>query len=219
MTLAQAPTPHSSPLPQRLKEATRSLHQQVERSGVMADVLSRSVSRKAYVALLANLQGIYKALESALASAPGDLARLGHLARSAALTSDLRAFGLPVPALEPAAQDYAQRLTSLQGTQAHRLWAHVYVRYLGDLHGGQILSRLVAAHFAQPGAQGTRFYEFGGASAVQALRDVLRQQLAEQRLHQGQADEVVAEACWAFEAHGALFEQIRSRWAEGATAS
>lgn len=192
-------------LPQRLKAATRTLHVRAERSGVMAALLSRTIDREAYVALLANLQAIYDAMESSPEGLPMPLAR------STALADDLRAFGRPAPAVVPATLDYVQRLRSLHGANAHRRWAHVYVRCLGDLHGGQILARLVREHFGLGGADGTRFYDFGDDDRVRALRDDLRAQLASLPLDAAQADEVVAEAVWAFEAHCRIFEQIRPR--------
>lgn len=189
-------------LPQRLKAATRALHARAERSGVMAELLSRAIEREAYVALLANLQAIYAAMESAPEGLPPPLAR------SAALAADLRAFGRPAPAVVPATLDYVQRLRSLDGANAHRRWAHVYVRCLGDLHGGQILGRHVREHFALDGADGTRFYDFGDDDRVRGLRDDLRAQLASLSLNAAQTDDVVAEAVWAFEAHCRIFEQI-----------
>lgn len=189
-------------LPQRLKAATRELHARAERSGVMAALLAGTVERGAYVALLANLQAIYAALEAGLDPAHG----LAALSRSAALDADLRAFGAAPAALVPAAHDYVDRLHTLRGARAHRLWAHVYVRCLGDLHGGQILERLVRARFAL--ADATRFYDFGDEARVRALREMVRARLASLALSPTQADEVVAEAVWAFEAHCRLFEQI-----------
>jgi heme oxygenase len=192
-------------LPQRLKAATRTLHARAERSGVMAELLSRAIDREAYVALLANLQAIYDAMECSPEGLPMPLAR------SAALAADLRAFGRPAPAVVPATRDYVQRLRALQGASAHRRWAHVYVRCLGDLHGGQVLARLVREHFALDGTDGTRFYDFGDDDRVRALREALRAQFASLSLDAAQADEVVAEAVWAFEAHCRIFEQIRPR--------
>ncbi len=200
----------ASVLPQRLKAATHEWHARAERSGVMAQLLGGTISRDAYVGLLANLQALYAALETGLQNhAPEPL--LSRLARSAALQADLTAFGATVaPALPltPSTLAYVARLQSLGSAQAHRLWAHVYVRYLGDLHGGQILSRIVQERFALRGS--THFYEFGDAQAVQALRTALRQRLCNLGLDSGQANETVAEAVWAFEAHCKMFEQLQA---------
>jgi len=198
---------HAGLLPQRLKAATRELHARAERSGVMAELLGRTIGREAYIALLANLRAIYGALDATLAGAPS----LAPLARSAALDADLHSFGGAAPAIVPGTHDYVQRLRSLRGAHAHRLWAHVYVRCLGDLHGGQILGSLVRELFALDGADGTRFYDFGEDARVSALRTALRAQLGSLPLGTAQADEVVAEAVWAFEAHCRIFEQIQAK--------
>jgi heme oxygenase (biliverdin-producing, ferredoxin) len=194
--------PHTGGLPQRLKAATREWHARAERSGVMGALLAGAVGRDAYVALLANLRAIYGALEAAL----GDTPRLAAIARGAALDADLLSFGGTAHAPLPQSLAYAARLQTLRGPQGHRLWAHVYVRYLGDLHGGQLLARRVRALFGDNA--GTRFYDYGSDERVLALRADLRTQLASLVLGDEQADEVVAEAVWAFEAHCRLFEQI-----------
>lgn len=201
---------HAGDLPQRLKEATRALHARAERSGVMAALLARTIEPERYVALLANLHAIYAALEAGVERATPGKPTLAALARRSAIEADLRAFDRPVPTPAPATLDYVQRLHGLRGNHAHRLWAHVYVRCLGDLHGGQILGRLVRGLFALRGAEGTRFYDFGDDARVCELRALLRAQLGSLALSRVQADEVVAEAVWAFEAHCRIFEQIQA---------
>ncbi len=192
---------------QRLKADTRALHARAERAGVMAALLSGKVTRHQYVALLANLQAIYGALEASL-EAQGTLTAMPALARSAALAADLRGFEAAPQTMVPATLEYVERLRAQSSADPHRLWAHVYVRYLGDLHGGQILSRLVQKHFAD--VDGTSFYDFGDDANVHALRTDLRTQLAALSLGVVQADDVVAEAVWAFEAHCQIFEQIQA---------
>jgi len=199
---------HAGTLPQRLKSATRQLHARAERSGVMADLLAGTVKLNAYVALLVNLHAIYAALESALDTGPTPTSLFASLARCATLEADLHAFAAVPQALAPATLDYVDRLSTLHGARAHRLWAHVYVRYLGDLHGGQILSRRVRDLFAAP--VGTSFYDFGSEADVHMLRSELRARLAALELDSVQSDDVVAEAIWAFEAHCRIFEEIRA---------
>lgn len=201
-------------LPLRLRDATRPWHVRAERSGVMGLLLRRRLSRAGYVRLLGSLLVMYEALEPALAREAPGLRALGPpapaLERVAALRTDLHDFGAPMAgaAAAPWATDYAARIDGLRGGRAHCLLAHVYVRYLGDLHGGQILGTLVRELYALPGADGTRFYDFGDETTVQQLRAELRGLLAAVRLTARQADEVVDEAVWAFAAHVALFEQL-----------
>jgi heme oxygenase len=173
----------------------------------MAQLLAGRLPRLRYVAMLHNLHTLYAALETGLranADAPW-LAGidLDALRRSAALEADLAG----APAAEPVtvALSYAARLQQQADEHPPLLLAHVYTRYLGDLHGGQILQRLVSRHY--PGI-GTRFYEFGPDEQVQALRRSLRAALATAPLDPGDADRVVAEARWSFEQHIALFEAL-----------
>ena len=100
---------------------------------------------------------------------------------------------------------YTRRLTALGEACDAALLAHVYTRYLGDLHGGQILQRRIAA--AYPGI-GTRFYEFGDDARVQALRGGLRAVLSGTPLGAAEQQQVVDEACWSFEQHARVFEAL-----------
>lgn len=201
--------PH--PLPERLRLATRQLHTEAERSGAMAALVQGRLPHAGYQRLLAELHRLYGALEAALdanAAQPW-LAGVwaGPLRRTAALARDLgpaAAATTSAPACDATAA-YVQRVRQLGDAGDPALLAHVYTRYLGDLHGGQILHALV--HRRYPG-QTTSFYDFGGAEAVAALRHALRDALAAAPLTAPEADRVVAEACWSFEQHRRLFEAL-----------
>jgi heme oxygenase len=85
------------------------------------------------------------------------------------------------------------------------------VRYLGDLHGGQVLQRLVARLYALPAgdsAPGTRFYDFGDTPQVLLLRQQLRRALGSLPFDAVQQDATVEEALWAFTQHRVLFEEL-----------
>ncbi len=223
--MPQSPNPLPPPapvrdLPQRLRLETRDLHGLSERSGVMADLLDGRLSRGAYVTLLRNLHALYAALEAALARHPDEPAllalALAPLHRTSALAADLTALGGPGWAetlpLAPSAQAYAQRLQALADRDPVLLAAHAYVRYLGDLHGGQALKRLVersllsGADAVPHGA--TRFYDFGSPAQVLALRADFRAGLARIKVDAADADRLVAEARWAFDRHIALFAEL-----------
>lgn len=204
--MSDRPAPQPD-LPQRLRQATQSLHRQAERSGVMAQLLGRRLDRAGYAALLGNLQALYAALEPALARWP-EARSLGALGRAEALDADLRDLAEAPTAPVPATLDYVARVGHAGAAAPHRLVAHAYVRYLGDLHGGQVLQRLVSELYRLPGSAGTRFYRFGPPERVQQLRDAVRAWLGSVPLTPAEADDVLAEAQWAFEAHCRLFEQL-----------
>ncbi|MBX3599115.1 MAG: biliverdin-producing heme oxygenase [Rubrivivax sp.] len=214
---ADAPLPPD--LPARLRAATRTLHAEAERSGLMAALLRGQVGRAAYCALLRNLHAIYAVLEPANDAALVDPA----LHRADALAQDLAHLHGPrwreQLALAAATQAYVERLQALVQGRSRALAAHAYVRYLGDLHGGQVLRGLVrralgldapgAATAVDPAAPGTRFYDFGDAARVRALRAAFRQRLAALPLGADEQQAVVDEACWAFVQHRRIFEQLQ----------
>lgn len=201
-----------------LRAETRLLHQQAERSPFIARLLAGRTDRAAYCSLLRNLHPIYQALEAGavrLASRPG-VAQLfvAELTRLPALEADLRclhgpAWASALPVL-PAAAAYAGHLERLGPAQSHRLAAHAYVRYLGDLAGGQQLRAIVARSLHLQGAAGTSFYAFGAPPDVQRLFQDFRVALGRCAEGPAQTQELVAEAKLAFELHLELFVELEA---------
>jgi heme oxygenase len=199
-------------LSNRLKHATGDLHKAAERSPVMAALLRGQLSATAYGQLLLNLAGIYGALEAALRTHENDplLTGLGlhDMARSAALALDLRSLGLPWPTtnegLMPATREYQARLQRLDATAGHLLAAHAYVRYLGDLAGGQMLKRIVARSLGA----GTAFYEFCEPPTPAQRALAFRSALDAAAVNETDALAMVSEAQWSFAQHQQLFEQL-----------
>lgn len=215
-TPGAAAGPAPAGLPERLRLETRDLHAATERTGAMAALLAGRLPRAAYCTMLRNLHALYIALEAALEQCRDEPAlaalRAGPLRRAAALAADLQAlhgagWAVELP-LQPAVDAYVDRLRALSDAASPALVAHAYVRYLGDLHGGQVLRRLVMRHYALVGDAGTRFYDFGPEPEVLVLRQRLRSALGALPLTAAQQDSVVAEARWAFEQHRRLFEQL-----------
>jgi heme oxygenase (biliverdin-producing, ferredoxin) len=199
-------------LPERLRLGTRDLHAQAERAGLMAELLAGRIRPHDYLRLLRNLHALYAALEAALpASADASLLPLPALRREAALAADLAALHGPrwhdeLP-LHEAMQAYVQRLQAQARLQPRLLMAHAYLRYLGDLHGGQLLQRQVVRALGAPA--GLSFYDFGPPERVLALRAQVRDALARLPL-QGEAEaaQMVDEARWGFQQHQRLFEGL-----------
>ncbi|RZL35448.1 MAG: biliverdin-producing heme oxygenase [Rubrivivax sp.] len=199
----------------RLKHETRDLHTLAEGSGVMADLMRGRIDRQAYGALLRHLHALYAALESGLDRQSWD-PRLWRpeLRRLPGLERDLDALHPPgwrsdAP-LTPAGDAYVRRLTALASDDPALLMAHAYLRYLGDLHGGQMLARLVRQQLGLAGAEGTAFYDFGPAAQVERLKQEFRAGLDALSLTAPQADAFVAEACEGFRLHQQLFEALPS---------
>lgn len=184
----------------------------------MASLLSGRITQPVYCALLRNLHALYESLEQALRQPLVSrlLATLdmSALSRSAPLAADLEVIHGPGWAeawpLQAATIGYVDRLEQLGRSDSPALVAHAYVRYLGDLHGGQLLRARVAKGLGLTGEAGTRFYDFGSTEQVLSLRDAFRRMLAELPLSEDDTARVVAEARWGFEQHRLLFEQLQA---------
>ena len=204
-------------LARRLREGTWSLHTTTERAGIMPALLCGQLPLAGFVQLQRSLLRVYQALEAGLQqhAAHPLLAPLGlaALARSTALQADVAdlAARLAAPAaaaLPASAGIYADHLQALAQRQPPLLAAHAYVRYLGDLAGGQALGRIARQAYALPGAAGTRFFDFGPPEQVQHLSQGLRAALDALPLDEHGALALVAEAQWAFAQHAQLFEEL-----------
>ena len=61
----------------------------------------------------------------------------------------------------PSFQAYISRLTRIIEDDPRRLLAHSYIRYMGDLSGGQIMKWNIRKAYGLLNDQGTKFYDFG----------------------------------------------------------
>ncbi len=198
-----------------LRSGTRDLHRVAERSGLMRRLLTGDVDREVYCRLLRSLHAIYQQLEPALerhaAAGPVSRIHLSGLSRSAVLEADLDALhgGDWRNAILPtaAAVSYVERLRQIDESDPVLLVAHSYVRYLGDLSGGQVLGRVTARALDLRDGRGTAFYTFGPPGA-EALAIRYRQGLAAIRVPAAEAARIVDEACAAFRRHCAMFEEL-----------
>ena len=202
------------PLATALREGTFALHREAERAGIMRELLRGRVTRGGYCALLRNLHALYWTLEANLTRHAADpaiaLIPLPALARGAALASDLESlYGAcweqEIP-LQPAMVRYVERLDDVARTDPRALLAHAYVRYLGDLSGGQIVRRVIASALALTEDSGQAFYRF--SKAPEALAARLRSALDSSALTSEEQARLVDEARLAFRYHIELFEQL-----------
>lgn len=216
-------------LSERLRTETKDVHTAAERSGIMRQLLRGEISVASYVALLGNLAALYEALESALARhAAHDSLRAiewHRLARLPTLRHDMAALsaGLSVGmegredapqgsgaewALAPATREYVAHLHRLSDQHPERLWAHAYLRYLGDMYGGQIIKRLVLASVAGGDARAVSFYEFAEIDDLAAFLTAFRVALDDAPLHPTTPDAMVAEARFGYELHARMFTEL-----------
>ena len=200
----------------RLREATAAAHDDAENSGFMSALLDGELHACAAADLAGQLWFVYGALEDAvrsIADTPEGAAIADErLERHDALERDLGFLVGPrwrssIEALPPTAA-YVNRLTELaRARDAASLLAHHYVRYLGDLSGGQIIARRLRDHYGIDG-EGAAFYDFSALGKIKPYRDAYRDAL---ELHDDVRDRVLAEAVLAFRLNTALFRELDER--------
>jgi heme oxygenase len=191
------------------------VHAIVERTGIMRRLLRGELPLERYRALLRNLYDIYLTLEAALvkhAQHPSlERVVIPALFRSTALAADLDQLdGGDWRDLlaEPATVRYVARLEQIEQEDPALLVAHAYVRYLGDLNGGQILKGVVAPMLPAPSGAALSFYEFGSPDDVRDYRRTFSDGLRKTPLADDVIQRIVLEAHLAFDFHRELFEEL-----------
>lgn len=216
-SLGSSNEPEEQPLSEALRDRTARLHAKAERSGVLADILQRKCDRGGYALLLRNLLPAYERLESELHKRATHPA-LGvfadrSLRRSDRLRSDLRMIAgagweQSLPLLASGAA-YAAGVTGASAGDGLRLVSHAYVRYLGDLSGGQILKKLLAKSLSLP-ADALTVYDFPDAD-TRTLKDDLRAALDRAGRITDDPHMLVIEAMTAFEHNIAVSRAVQDR--------
>jgi heme oxygenase len=203
----------TTPLSRRLREETRERHTIAERSGIMRPLLRQQLEPQMYALLVRNLHPLYAALEQGLRAHAADpliapfsntaLARTGRLERDlVAIAGSNWASALP---RAETARGYAERLAS---ASASGLFAHAYVRYFGDLSGGQQIARIVRRSLGAELESAVEFYDFSDLGDVDAYKEQVRAAMDALVMSEQTQQEIVDEALWAFEAHAALFDEL-----------
>ncbi|WP_181034211.1 heme oxygenase (biliverdin-producing) [Arthrobacter sp. GMC3] len=221
-TASHAPNDASTqePLSQELKSHTAAAHMAAEDSAFVADLMGGKLDAAALASLLAQTLVIYRAMEDALALHADD-AQLGgfidpKLARVSALEADL-AFHYGADwdeqladgriAIVPATTAYAQKLAEVGPTSIEFLLAHHYVRYMGDLSGGLIISRMVQRHYEIAEA-GLNFYVFDEIPKPKPYKDAYRDRLDSTNFTREQKDAILGFAAESFELNRAVFVDL-----------
>ncbi len=210
------------PLATRLRESTNSLHRIAERSRLMKRLLGGRLEREAYCRLLRNLHVLYATLEEALERRPHDalIGSLGlpRLYRTPALAADLECLNGTGWSALPVTQsmtEYQSHIEQLGRENRLLLVAHAYVRYMGDLSGGQLLRDIVRKAWGLHGETGTAFFSFSGSGDAGTLKDDFRSALNGLHCNPATEDRIVDEARTAFGFHVRMFEELDGAVATG----
>jgi len=158
-----------------LKELTYEQHRRAETRPFVKVLFSGSVDPRIYATYLKNQHPIYEILE-VCAMPHGLLSGLPEIRRAPAILEDFVELWKPEygePVLCPVVKDYRDYILSIKD-DPKKLLAHLYVRHMGDLSGGQMIAKRV------PGAG--KYYQFGDdpEKIKEAIRSKLDDSLADE---------------------------------------
>lgn len=177
--MTQNDTQAQEPLATRLKRETAQAHEQAENSTFMTELMGGNLDKQAFIDLQEQSLLFYSALEGALDSFAQDpcvqyvadrrLDRVQHLRH------DIEQLGgntQPEPL--PATAEYVATLERIaKDGNAAEMIAHHYVRYLGDLSGGQVVASKMKNLLGVP-EEALTFYRFDGIGKLKPYKDTYR---------------------------------------------
>lgn len=138
-----------------LRELTKDAHTDAERSAFVKILFSGKIDPKLYATYLKNQHPMYEILE-VCAMPHGLFTGLPEIRRAPAINADfVELWGednKETPRMCSVVDDYMKHILSIKH-DPKLLMAHIYVRHMGDLSGGQMIKKRV------PGSG--KFYEFG----------------------------------------------------------
>ena len=212
------PEPPRQSLSDRLRDRTRIAHETAETAPFVGHLLAGALPIGAYAALAAQNHAIYSALESATGRWRGDPIAgpfvLDELARIPSLEHDLAVLlgsGWAQAARQlrlPATDAYAAHVAEVAAARPVSFVAHHYVRYLGDLSGGQVIRQRLEQHYGELGREAGSSYVFAAIPKLKPFRDRYRRLLDALSLTAEEDEWLVGEAVLAFEFNHAVFTDL-----------
>lgn len=202
-----------APLSAALHDSTMEAHEQAEHATFITKLMNGEGTADGLVALLRQSLPVYEALEDecrAIGTDPRIAAILDpRLDRTDSLRADLEAHALEgrsCDVIVPAVADYVVELRACSGNPAAMI-GHHYVRYLGDLSGGQIVKTMVRRHYGLE--DGLTFYEFD-IPKPKVYKDNYRDALNTLPLSEDERREALDAATRAFELNHRIFLDLEA---------
>jgi heme oxygenase len=202
-----------------LKSGTATSHQEAEKTRFIHEFVKGNVTQETYRKLLVSLYHVYKVMEE-LWDEHWEHPLLeplyfpDELCRTAALLSDCLYFGID-PVSEPVSKATLAYVTELRRqaqASPELLLPHAYVRYLGDLSGGQVLKKAAIRGLGLPGnGKGTQFYDFPRIQDLKKFKRMYRARMDSLPLNQDQAAALVEAADAAFKLNIEIFLELEGQ--------
>lgn len=165
-----------------LKTLTDDAHSAAEQASFVGKLLAGTESTEAYTRMIGQYLPLYDALECAVRQVhdepPLSAFYDERLARTSAIRHDLTRLEGPTQHAElRSTTEYVERLGALAAQQdATRILAHHYLRYLGDLSGGQVIGRLVQRHYGVRD-EALTMWDFTAIGKTKPYKDAYRAKL------------------------------------------
>jgi heme oxygenase len=160
-----------------LKDITSDLHHEAEKTKFAKLLLSGKIEKADYRNYLYNMMAVYDPIEW-YNKRQGAFANMHDLPRLKAIYADFTELDeCDYYYLTPSTLEYQTYLHTLGNDpeRKHLIRAHLYVRHMGDLFGGQIIKKQVA-HISSG-----KFYDFENADAMKmAIRQILTDDLGDE---------------------------------------
>jgi len=152
-----------------LKKLTKSKHSGAERSWFASLMMSGKITNEEYSVYLKQQFECYNALENRFKSISDSISIIPeNLKRSTPIMNDLKELCSDIDSI-PVFESTNQYINYiLNECKENLLYAHVYVRYLGDLKGGQMIAKRI------PGSG--QYYKF---EKPEELESFIRNQLSQ----------------------------------------
>ncbi|TDL22124.1 heme oxygenase [Rickenella mellea] len=231
----------SQPIATLLRTGTADIHKETENSKGAGWLARCELDREEYVRFIMMLWHVYDTLEQALERhsahpvlsptyspallnrAPALASDISHLLQTSEASWQSHPLHQSLTSSPPQGLTaYTSRISAISDSaDPSPLLAHSYVRYLGDLSGGQIVRRQVVKAYGlqNDGGLGSSFYEFkqlggeksGNIGDLKKIKEWYRD-----GMNQGAGDNpdrkfaIVQEAVMAFELNGGLFDELRA---------
>jgi heme oxygenase (biliverdin-producing, ferredoxin) len=205
-----------------LRRQTQRVHDHAENSAYLKALLAGTLPLDAYTALVAQNLAIYTALEDVSENWRDDpvagsfvieaLVRVPRLQTDLAMLTGENWLDKAAELRAPATERYVHRLYDEAGDDAEAFIAHHYVRYLGDLSGGQIICSSLKRIYGDRAHGSTAFYSFDRIAKIKEFRDDYRARLDTAPLTHEQRRRLVAEAVVAFELNRAVFADLATKF-------
>jgi len=157
-----------------LRDLTHDAHKNAETQPFVKVLFSGKINPKLYATFLKNQHPCYEILE--VCAMPHQLLHgLPDIRRAPAILADFQELWTEAdgdPQMLPTTDNYIKYILSIKD-QPQRLMAHIYVRHMGDLAGGQMIAKRV------PGSG--RMYQFEDADTLKtAIRERINDSMAEE---------------------------------------